>query len=180
MTEYLTIPTLLKARFRMVENADSARHMQRHKAFGGTSALRDELLSSSRLSDELTRFLVEMDRKLDIILSFVEQENMLDDFPLEGKAVQLSGAGVVLETKENLSPGDHLELLLILEELPMRMVSVIAVVHEALSAPVISGPRNIPYQAFFATLGEDDREDIIQYVFQEDRRHIRMQKNDAE
>ena len=180
MTEYLSVPTLLKARFRMVEHAESARYWTRRKASGGSSALRDELLSTSRLSDELTRFLVEMDRKLDIILSFVEQENMLDDFPLEGKAVQLSGAGVVLETRELLSPGDHMELLLILEELPMRMVSVIAAVQDAPDIPVISGPRNIPYRAVFAALDEEDRENIIQYVFQEDRRRIRTQKNEAE
>ena len=181
MTEYLSVPTFLKARYRTVESAECVRCWVAGKSVGGSSsALRDALLSTSRLSDELTRFLVEMDRKLDDILSHMERETLLEDFPLEGRVVELSGAGLVLETKEGLTHGDHMELLLVLEEIPLRMVSLVARVDAALTGPIVTGPPNRAFRVGFASVTEEDRDHIIHYVFQEDRRRIRMQKSEAD
>ena len=174
MAEYLSVPTLLKARFRKVRDAESARCRSARTL--AAPSQREEILAASRLSEDLVRFLLEMDRKLDIILSFMEQNSRLEEFPLEGKVVELSGAGLVLETSEPLRPGDHMELLLILDDLPLRMVSLIACVEKILPGPVAAEAQGAAYGISFVSLDAEDREAVIQYVFQEDRRRIRIAK----
>ena len=174
MAEYLSVPTLLKAHFRKIKDATSAR-CRSARALAASSQ-REELLAASRLSEDLVRFLLEMDRKLDIILSFMEQKSRLEEFPLEGRVVELSGAGLVLETHEPLLAGDHMELLLILDDLPLRMVSLVACVEKVLPAAAEAEGRGAAYGIGFVSVDAEDREAVIQYVFQEDRRRIRIVK----
>ena len=179
MAEYLSVPTVLKARFRKARDAQSARCLPVRKA-SGTSPLSEDALAASRLSSELVRFLIEMDRKLDAILGYLERETLTDDFPLEGTVVELGGSGLVLESKEPLAPGQSIELLLVLEALPLRMVSLVARVEEILPDFITEEGPGAVYQLGFVFLDAEDREIVIQYVFQEERRRIRMRKGEEE
>ncbi len=174
---FASVPTLFKGLFRMVEDGDAPRYCQ---GFAGVSdlSLKEEMLSQSRLPDAALRFLVEMDRKLDAVMGFLQRESLASDFPHEGRVVEISGDGVIFECREPLAPGDHMELLLMLEEFPPRVCSVIARVEEKGEGKAVTGSPNSPWKLSFARVQEEDREAVIRFVFREERKLIRLQKGE--
>ena len=173
--QFLSVPTMITGRFRMVPAADSPR-LCTGFAHAGSAALREEALINSRQNDAMMRFLVEMDRKLDAVMSLLQRESLIADFPDEGRIVQLGGSGLVLECRRPLQPGEHMELLLLLEELPLRLLSVIAHVEALQPGDALTGAPNKAYAMTYTCMGEEDREAIIRFVFSENRKLIRQQR----
>lgn len=173
--QYVSVPTLFKGRFRKVEIG-----AQHRWCITGTSenTFRQDALALAR-QDSTMRFLVEMDRKLDSILSLLQRDFIEADFPHEGHILELSASGLVLECVEPLSPGYAMELLLILGGYPMRLLSVMAEVTEQVRGFSLVNPGGRTYRVSYVCQSEEDREAIIGFVFQEDRKRIRRQKEEA-
>jgi hypothetical protein len=173
-----SVPTLLRGRFR---RAEGRRPLGPFAGAPGRAAdgVREELFANSRLPDTLLRFLIDMDRKLDAILAHLQEESLAGEFPGEGQIVELSGNCLVLECAEPFAPGETLELLLLLEEFPLRVVPVLATVDEKRATPALTGPAASVYALTYLSVEEEDREAIIRHVFSEERKRIRQRKEDG-
>lgn len=174
---FLTVPTLIRAMFRLAGDENAPRMYKGAIAPG--AGMRDELIASCRQGDLVPRFLAEMDRKLDAVLTLLQRESLVSEFPHEGHVVELSGGHGVLECAFALERGAYLELLLLLDEFPLRIVSVIARVEEKREARALTGPPAGVYALRFIRVDAEDREAVIRFVFSEDRKRIRLQKDDT-
>jgi hypothetical protein len=139
--------------------------------------LRD-LPPGSRLPGPVLDFLQDMDRKLDAILGHLLRQSLWRDFPEEGLVTELSGAGLTLESAAPLPDGDRLDILLLLEEYPLRTVCLQAtVLARGAGAPL---PRPGIFSLAYDCAGEEDRETIIRFLFQQERRLLRRRKQAEE
>ncbi|WP_027186970.1 PilZ domain-containing protein [Desulfovibrio cuneatus] len=163
----LQVVTSVKTLFRLMEDLSEASLYSASIASGG-SAVREAFCETARLPEAVTRFLVEMDKKLDILVGRFQQESLSTHFPSQGRFVALSATGATLQCREPLAPGDCLELILVLQEFPF--VSVVC------RAMVVSSLADSVYAVAFQSVEEDDKERLIQFIFQEERRHIRSAK----
>ncbi len=174
--QFISVPTLVKGMFRMVGDDALPRYCGTVRGQG--SAVLHDAVALAR-QDTVMQFLLEMDRKLDAVLNLLQRESLEEGFPLRGYVIELSGSGLALESKVPLSTGDHMELLLLLEEYPQRIISVMGTVlgHRDDAPRVESGAR--VYSVRYECLYEEDRELIIQFVFREERKRIRQRKGDV-
>jgi hypothetical protein len=151
-----------------------------------------------RPPEALLDFLLEMDRKLDAILGCLHRESLRETFPGEGWITALSADHLTLETTSPLDGGGQLELALILEEFPPRVVVVTATVEaETAKSPPGTGPvpkktgteaegtaadpEGAGLRAFrlaYACAREEDQETLIRCIFQEERRLLRQRKGE--
>jgi hypothetical protein len=173
MSDCLSVSTMVRAMFRRARDEHSPR-LYAGAGPSPTAGLREEMLASAR-PDLTLRFLAEMDRKLDALLSLMQREILHSDFPLEGHVVRISAGRLVLECAQPLAPGEYLEILLLLEQYPMLVVSLLGRVEE--EVPALTGPPNLAHAICVVTVEEDDREHIIRFVFAEERKRIRREKD---
>jgi hypothetical protein len=170
MGEEISVPTRIRARFRAA--AGPFRSGPVFRASSG-APLRD-LPAAVRPPEALLEFLLEMDRKLDAILGYLHRETLQEEFPAEGWITALSGTRLTLETPSALSGGDCLELALLLEEFPPRMIVVSATVE----GPCGTADAPAAFLLAHACSREEDHESIIRFIFQEERRLLRLRKGE--
>lgn len=175
---YLTVPTLIRGRFRRVRDAEAPR-IYRGAPPSPTAAIREELLAGSRQSELQIRFLAEMDRKLDAVLTLLQRDSLARDFPEEGHIVALSGHGLVMECNNDLPVGSYAELLILLEEYPMRIVSTLSRVEGSRAAGVLPDMHGHACDMTYAAIAEEDRDAVIRFVFSEERKRIRQSKGEV-
>ncbi|QJB57792.1 PilZ domain-containing protein [Pseudodesulfovibrio sp. zrk46] len=130
---------------------------------------RETLFRNSKLPDDLTAFLGEMDRKLDRILGLLSKDYIRSDFPVDIEILELSAAGVKFRTKDQVEKNCPLEVIVMLSQLPLRMAS---------SKGRIVGKEEDTglYRFEFVDTRESDMEAIVQFVFQQQREQIRNSK----
>ena len=170
----LSVTTSLKGLFRMQEEDSEPQFCARFLKTENHN-LREALLTQGKQPEILLRFLIEMDKKLDAILGRMQEDDLESTFPHEGHVLSLSTAGAVFVCREPLAPGDIMELVLMFREYPLLAVSVTAHV-EGVNRGIPATRQGTAYKLRFATMNTDDREILIQYLFQEERRQIRAQK----
>lgn len=170
----LTVPTLFKCRYRKV-NKDA---LPRWCGSSGDFSFKQEAASLAR-QDSSMRFLLEIDRKLDTILSLLQSESIEEDFPLKGYVLEISASGLVLESGLPLHTGENLELLLMMGGYPMRMLSVMGEVQGVKETSCLVDGACTPYAVSYECLSEEDRDAVIAFIFQEDRKRIRRQKEES-
>jgi hypothetical protein len=170
----LSVPTSFKCRFRLAEAEALPRWVS---APGGEGAFQKDALSLAR-SDNTMRFLVEMDRKLDIILAHLQSESIEADFPGEGRVLELAHAALAMESGASLEIGRHMEVLLMPEGYPRRLISVMAKVMAEMPNKARTDAANKVYALAYRCFSEEDREALIAYIFQEDRKRSRHSKKD--
>ena len=163
----LQVVTSVKTLFRLMEELSEA-SLYSATVAGGGNAMREAFCEASRLPEAVTRFLVEMDKKLDVLVGRLQQDSLAAQFPSQGRIVALSTTGATLQCREPLAPGDWLELVLVLQEFPF--VSVVC------RGMVVSSLADSVYAVAFQSVEEEDKERLIQFIFQEERRHIRSTK----
>ena len=174
----LTVPTMIRGRLRKAAGAD-APVMFRGTLLSSTTDIREELLAGgSRQPELLIRFLAEMDRKLDAILGLLQSESLVHEFPDEGHIVELSSHALALECSVDLAPGSYIELLIQLEEYPIRIVPTLSRVERHRPVVMLSGIHGYAYDISYASIAEEDREAVIRFVFSEERKRIRQHKGD--
>jgi hypothetical protein len=174
--QFISVPTMIKSRFRILKTADSPRLYAGPSPTGG-AALLEESLAHARQNEAMIRFLIEMDKKLDAIMAILQRDSLAADFPYEGQVVQIGGSGLVLECRHPLKKGESMELLLTLEEVSLPILSVIARVIEPRTDVALSAASNKAYAMGYDCMSEEHRETLIRFVFSEQRKHIRRQKS---
>ena len=123
-----------------------------------------------RVPDAMIRLLSDMDKKLDAILGYLRRESLEKEFPHRAQVVRLGAEHLTLECREPLAPEDMLELVMLVGDSPLAS-GILKV--DSLRKERIAGGSGA-YDAVFATVRADDREAIIQWIFQETRRRIRQ------
>lgn len=177
--QFAPIPTSLRGRYRITTKDEQPR-FRSGLARAGNAMLREEVLAGARQNDAVMRLLLEMDRKLDAILGLMQKDSLIADFPSEGVILQLSGSSLHFVCEHPLRKGEHMELLLLLEELPLRIVPVMATVDAVRQGTSPNGGPMHVYTLSYSCEQEDDREAIIRFVFSETRKRIRQQKSSEE
>ncbi len=176
--QYVSVSVMVKAMYRPVAPGEPQLCPDRAAAEG--LGLRDDIAAKAGRTDPVLRLLTEMDRKLDAILGHLQRDDLRHDFPHDAMVVRLGGDALHLECREPLLPGDHLELVLLLDEFPLNMASCIAEVERKLPNTPVSGNDKTPFALSYIHLREGDRENIIRHVFQEERKRIRRLKNEED
>ncbi|MDL2279453.1 PilZ domain-containing protein [Desulfovibrio sp. OttesenSCG-928-G11] len=174
---FLSVSTMVRAMFRVVEGPEAPRMYTGSGALP-SAVLREEMLASNTRSDALLRFLAEMDRKLDTLLSLMRRESLHDDFPLQGHIVTLSGAGARLESPAELADETFMEVLLLMESGFPNIISLLAAARLSKDERALTGAPNHVYDLDFLILEQDDREHIIRFVFGEERKRIRRNRDE--
>ena len=132
------------------------------------------LLQSSSLHEGVVAFLGELSNKLDTLISLVTRDRLENDFPLRVDILNVSGAGILFQCDEEFALNDHLEIVLILNQLPLRMAGAIGQITRIDSRE--TGPA---YALLFTRIREPDQETVVQFVFQEERYKIRQQRRET-
>ncbi|MDR0828250.1 MAG: hypothetical protein LBN33_10355 [Desulfovibrio sp.] len=162
------------------------------RLYGGAAppaslTLREEFLSSRTFPDPAARFLVELDRKVDAILSLLQREVLQNDFPHSGRALRLGASGLILDCEAPLAPGIYLELLLFLSECPERILAFLARVDKEIPLAVFAAEYENEefflqpqsghvYELSFLDMESEEREGLIRFVFAQERRRIRRRR----
>lgn len=137
----------------------------------GMDHLKDDLQKTS-LPAPLLDYLESMNAKLDTILGLLHQTSIQTEYPLPGTISQISGAGVQFTSPATLKLNDHLEIVITLSRFPLRFVNAVGTITRKEHTNA-----GIPLWVFeFTSIRDNDREAIIQYVFQEQREMIRGEK----
>ncbi|MBN2140100.1 MAG: PilZ domain-containing protein [Desulfovibrionaceae bacterium] len=130
---------------------------------------REKDIRSANIPEALADFLLDIDRKLDMLLSVQSQGNLRSDFPLSLQVMEISGAGIKFDTKAKVSEGDWLEMVLVLNQFPLRLSGA--------KGRVAGKDKHSGLWRFeFTVIRESDLEAVIQFVFQEQRQQIRHLK----
>ena len=161
------IPVRLKAHARPMQSigspqlftGDTDTHASSHEA----------LLHTSKLPEELTAFLIEMDRKLDQVIGLLSQDSIKSDFPLDIEVREISAAGVKFRSSEQFKPNASLEIILILNQMPLKMAGTKGRILDQESDTGL-------YRFEFVDLRDSDMETIVQFVFKQQREQIRNSK----
>lgn len=129
----------------------------------------DALFRNSKLPEDLTKFLAEMDRKLDRVLGLLSQDRIRTDFPLDIEIAELSAAGIKFRSKNKFSTDTPLEIVLLLSYAPLRMAGSKG---RILGVDEDTGL----YRFEFIDTRAADMEAIVQFVFRQQREQIRNAK----
>ncbi len=126
------------------------------------------------IPESLRLFMEYLDGKLDLILSILGKDMIESEFHLSTVVVELSGGGLkCIKPSTEFQVGDAVEVLLYLCHIPLRIVSavgeIIRIEHE-------EGKEVLVVE--FTHIRELDREEVVRFVFQEEREHIRIIKGD--
>lgn len=163
--EFASISLYLKGRMRLLESKEEP---SRFSGFGLTDSSVDaEELKNSHLPEPMIAFLLNMNSKLDAVLSHLKQDEFQADFPLPIEITSLSGAELTIKNSHSLSEGDDVELLVFLSDFPLAVSGATGnVVHANAHSATIC----------FDRISAEDREKIVHHVFVEERRQIRTQR----
>lgn len=167
---YSRIATFTRARYRKLSHPDEPQICPsgfKVEASGGKRLMRE-----SGLPEVLVSFLMNMDAKLDSILAQMSKDSLAAYFPDELVVLDLSAAGLLVQS-DAIKTGDHLEVVLYLGELPPAVVSGVAeVVRKGKDVPGVGKT----FALQFTRLRDTEREEIVRFVFKEERTRIRTKK----
>ncbi len=164
------VPTRLKMFFRFTEK--DARPLFLDCLGCDFKDISLENLNSPYLPKELLEFLSNLNNKLDVILSLLNQNSLSQDFPYKGEVVEISGAGLKFLSQEKLEPGTPIEVALSLSTLPPLLIGLVGEILR------LEGEQNQKYlyALKYLFLRDSDREQIVQFVFKEQRELLRGKK----
>lgn len=167
---YSRISTFTRARYRKLSHPDEPQICPSGFNIEASGGQRD--LRESGLPEILVSFLMNMDAKLDRIIAQMSKDSLSLYFPDELVVLDLSAAGLRVQSN-TLKPGDFLEIVLYLGEFPPVIVSGVAEVLR--SGETVPGVGET-YALQFIRLRETEREQIVRFVFKEERARIRTEK----
>ncbi|BCS87075.1 PilZ domain-containing protein [Pseudodesulfovibrio sediminis] len=161
------IPVRLKANARLMHSIDSP------QLFTGanvdTTTSRKELFKKSKLPNEVTSFLIDMDRKLDQVIGLLSKDYIQTDFPIEIEVVEISGAGIRFRSSETFESEAPLEIILTLNQVPLTMAGT--------KGRILEREKDTGLYRFeFVDMRGSDMETIVQFVFKQQREQIRNSK----
>lgn len=117
-----------------------------------------------------------LDFKLDLILHQLRLTQHEAHFPHVTSSTDLSGSGMGLASAEGLEAGDTILMVLELPDAPYRAVYTSATVIWVKDSP---GPGETPCAVQLIDISEVDRERIIRFTFQQQRRELAKRSEEA-
>ncbi|SME94400.1 hypothetical protein [Desulfovibrio gilichinskyi] len=127
-----------------------------------------EDLDDSKVPEWLKVYLIEIDRKLDQLLGIQSIKDISQDFPIDIEVLEISGNGIMFKTATPLKSKSIMEVVLVLDQVPLRMAST--------KGTVKAGKISDTWVMEFINIKEHDLEAIIKFVFSEQRERIRTDK----
>jgi len=128
-------------------------------------------LQGVNLQEPLIDFLESLNAKLDTLISFVNQDRLQNDFQETVEVVELSGGGLRFSSEKKFNPGDVLEIVLVLSQIPLRLAAAVGKIER----DEVMKKRPV-WVLEFTSVRESDLEAIVAFVFKEEREKIRGQK----
>ena len=164
---YSRVPSSLRGRLRILPSPDAP---PLFRGFGlPDSPVTEQDMENSHLPEKLISFLLALDAKVNAVLTHMQEGRLEDDFPVPIHVSELSGAGLRIHPLPELKENDYVELLLYVEEFPLKLASGIA--------KVLRNEKNQGAQALqFIHILDEDLEKVIQRVFLEERRLLRAHR----
>lgn len=127
-------------------------------------------IAESNLHPALAAFLTAMSDKLDMLVGYLSQTQLQSDYS-PAEVLEIGEKGLALAKAQDLVPGQHLEVVVVLSQFPLLMAAAVGVVA---GEAVRQGE---PVRLFeFTRIREEDQERIVQFVFKEERARIRRDK----
>jgi len=167
---FLRILTRLRARLR--RQVSPAMPQVFREAPIASSSVTTAELKNAGLAEALVDALMNLDRKLDLLIGLHSYDTLQEDFPLTAEVVEISGAGVKLLCDEPLEENEHVEVVIVLTQLPVRMASAVAQVVRKETTP----DGQTAWALDFVKIRDRDLESIVQFVFQTQRDELRCKK----
>ena len=127
-----------------------------------------EVLGKSKLPEEVLAFMEEMNSKLDQIIGLLEHNRMEAGFPIDIEVFNLSAAELLFASDARLSPGQVVEVVLPLTQMPLTIAGGIGKLE-----PFTHPQRGSAWKLSFTRIREEDMESIVQFAFQQERKRIR-------
>ena len=129
---------------------------------------------------ELVNEIVNIHRKLDLIIKLLGKTGKETVFNKEPQEVNISGSGLRFKSRQEYKPGDYLDIKLVLPVSSGILIELIGQVVRVVSRGMQENdPQDTGYESAvkFATVNEDDRECIIRYVFKRQRELLRSEED---
>lgn len=117
-------------------------------------------------------FLIRLDEKLDQIIHLLSNERDLEELTEQGFGIDISAAGMRIDTDTPIEPGQIIVANVVLFKRPFNSLDVVG---EVVTVTKTGEAGNAVYSAGiqFLELNEYDKEKIIQSVFQRERESLR-------
>jgi hypothetical protein len=166
---FLRIPTNLHGRLRLVAS-EAELQLFREAPITSSSVTAMELKNAG-LNEALVNALMDIDRKLDMLIGIHTQDSLQEEFPYAVEVVEISGAGVKVAGPYALAVDQLVEMVFTLTQLPVRMAGAIGrVIREE-----VQDGRQV-WAIDFTRIRDRDLETIVQFVFQTQRDELRVKK----
>jgi hypothetical protein len=163
--EFASISLYLKGRLRLLTDKDEP---SRFSGFGLSDSTADvEELTNSHTPEAMVSFLLNMNAKLDAILSHLKHDQLEMDFPSPIEVIELSGAGLTVKNTLPLQEGTYVELLVFLSDFPLSVAG---------ACGYVASINDTTAFIEFDRISAEDREKIVHHVFVEERRQIRTKR----
>lgn len=163
--DFAHIDVYVRGKLRILSSPEE---MPIFNGYGNDNQQLKELLSKSKLSEEILSFFEDMHTKLEHIIALLEEKKLEDIFPINIEAVNLSGSEVLFKTPTPLTIGTMVEVVLPLSQMPFKVAGGIG----RIDSKKISDGGDI-WKLSFTRIREQDLETIVQFVFQQERKRIR-------
>ncbi len=173
---YAKVSAFVRGRLRFLSGPDAPTCFT--SAPGSALTSRDELARLSNFPEPFVGFLLNMDAKLETILSFLRRDGLEGDFPFRFETLEVSGSGLLFTADAPLIPDSYVEIILFLGDYPVGVISGVGKIQP--DSPQTGRPHDQiydsaarPWRLQFSRIREADLDAIVQFVFQEERRKIR-------
>lgn len=124
----------------------------------------------------IIHFFVQVNEKLDQILTLLADKENHSDLPREGVGTNISGSGMRLMVEDPLDPGQIIHAKFLLVNPPLVFVDILG---EVVRVEPMEKKTGSSYElgVKFLSLNDDDKEMIIAAVFRRQREAIRKRKS---
>jgi hypothetical protein len=171
--EFMRIPTRLGGHLRRLPGPDDMQ-VFRETPYSGVLGLCTHDGRDAGMSEGLYTLLCTINAKLDMLLSMRGRDELMADFPIALRVIEISGAGIRFTAAEDLPLECPVEAVIVLSRFPLRMAGAVGRI-------IRRDPHEdgiIEYALDFTRIRERDLESIVQFVFQSQRDDLRGKKWD--
>lgn len=134
--------------------------------------------TESDLIRGLLKIMIDMNEKIDLILSCLEKKENMRIYTKPAQDVNLSADGIAFTVLENIPLKSYLKIKILLPEHPKLMITLLGQVLRIV--PHLrdeSGMQKFELGVTFLNIHEDDQEELIRYVFMKQRDMLRSRHN---
>lgn len=169
---YSRVAASISGRFRILSSGDD------QPMYSGWSRTNikdvEQALQQAKLPEAMVQFLASMDAKLDAILGQMQKDTLQEDFPHKLRGTEISGAGLRFTASDKISENSYVEIVLFLRQYPLIVASAIGRITRESQLP--SENSTSEYALEFTAIHDNDLEQVIAFVFDQERRLIRQYK----